>query len=115
MQGQSVFGASGDTGAFGCIRSDGTTGLAVIDPPSQPLVTSVGGTSLESFNPGHNQHPRYPAGVESVWNTDALCSDDAPGPATTTRAASSGAPGPAPAAAVRACSGAGRSTSAARA
>ena len=80
MQGQSVFGASGDTGAFGCIRSDGTTGLAVIDPPSQPLVTSVGGTSLESFNPGHNQHPRYPAGVESVWNTDALCSDDAPGP-----------------------------------
>jgi kumamolisin len=78
MQGQSVFGASGDTGAFGCIRSDGTTGLAVIDPPSQPLVTSVGGTSLESFNPGHNQNPQYPAGVETVWNTDALCSDDAP-------------------------------------
>jgi subtilase family serine protease len=85
MQGQSVFGASGDTGAFGCIRSDGTTGLAVIDPPSQPLVTSVGGTSLESFNPGHNQHPGYPAGVESVWNTDALCSDDAPGPGNDNR------------------------------
>ena len=78
MQGQSVFGGSGDTGAFGCIRSDGTTGLAVIDPPSQPLVTSVGGTSFESFNPGHNPTPRYPTGVESVWNTNALCSDDAP-------------------------------------
>jgi subtilase family serine protease len=80
MQGQSVFGGSGDTGAFGCIRSDLTTGLAVIDPPSQPLVTSVGGTSFESFNPGHNPNPKYPAGVESVWNTDSLCSDDAPGP-----------------------------------
>ena len=80
MQGQSVFGGSGDTGAFGCIRSDGTTGLAVIDPPSQPLVTSVGGTSFESFNPGHAQNPKYPTGVESVWNTDALCSDNAPAP-----------------------------------
>ena len=80
MQGQSVFGSSGDTGAFDCIRSDGTTGLAVDDPPSQPFVTSVGGTSLESFNPGHAQHPKYPAGVETVWNTNSLCSDDAPAP-----------------------------------
>ena len=85
MQGQSVFGGSGDTGAFGCIRSDGTTGLAVIDPPSQPLVTSVGGTSFESFNPGHAQNPQYPAGVESVWNTDSLCSDDAPAPSNDNR------------------------------
>ena len=85
MQGQSVLGGSGDTGAFGCIRSDGTTGLAVIDPPSQPLVTSVGGTSFESFNPGHAQNPKYPTGVESVWNTDALCSDDAPGPGNDNR------------------------------
>ena len=78
MQGQSVFGGSGDTGAFGCIRSDGTTGLAVIDPPSQPLVTSVGGTSFESFNPGHAQNPKYPTGVESVWNPQSLCSNDGP-------------------------------------
>jgi subtilase family serine protease len=85
MQGQSVFGGSGDTGAFGCIRSDGTTGLAVIDPPSQPLVTSVGGTSFESFNPGHAQNPQYPAGVESVWNTNSLCSDDAPAPSNDNR------------------------------
>jgi kumamolisin len=85
MQGQSVFGSSGDTGAFDCIRSDGTTGLAVDDPPSQPFVTSVGGTSLESFNPGHAQHPKYPAGVETVWNTNSLCSNDAPAPSNDNR------------------------------
>jgi kumamolisin len=43
LQGQSVFGAAGDTGAFDCIRSDGTTIVNVDDPPSQPWVTSVGG------------------------------------------------------------------------
>jgi len=77
-QGQSMFGAEGDTGAFSCIRSDGTTGLAVLDPPSQPWVTSVGGTSLESFNPGTNPSPRYPTGTETVWNVDNLCSNAAP-------------------------------------
>jgi hypothetical protein len=46
-QGQAVFGGDGDTGAFGCIRSDGTTILNLIDPPSQPWVTAVGGTSFE--------------------------------------------------------------------
>ena len=59
-QGQAVFGGDGDTGAFGCIRSDGTTILNLIDPPSQPWVTAVGGTSFENFNPGTNPHPRYP-------------------------------------------------------
>lgn len=73
LQGQSVFGASGDTGAFSCIRSDGTTILNVLDPPSQPWVTSVGGTSLESFNPNANPNPSYPTGVESVWNYLNLC------------------------------------------
>jgi len=81
MQGQSVFGAEGDTGAFSCIRSDGTTIVNVLDPPSQPFVTSVGGTSQETANPGENEHPAYPTGVESVWNTGALCSNAAPGPA----------------------------------
>ncbi len=80
-QGQSVFGGSGDTGAFGCIRSDGTTNVNVIDPPSQPWVTSVGGTSFENFNPGTNPHPRYPRAGEAVWNPDNLCSDAGPGPA----------------------------------
>jgi kumamolisin len=80
-QGQSVFGGAGDTGAFGCIRSDGGTNVNVIDPPSQPWVTSVGGTSFENFNPGTNPHPRYPRAGEAVWNPDNLCSDAGPGPA----------------------------------
>ena len=73
LQGQSMFGAQGDTGAFGCLRSDGTTGLAVIDPPAQPWVTSVGGTSFPTFNPGYNLTPVYPTGAETVWNVDGLC------------------------------------------
>jgi subtilase family serine protease len=80
-QGQSMFGAEGDTGAFSCIRSDGTTIVNVLDPPSQPWVTSVGGTSLESFNPANNSHPSYPNGVETVWNVDNLCNDAPAGPA----------------------------------
>jgi kumamolisin len=77
LQGQSMFGAEGDTGAYECIRSDGTTIVNVLDPPSQPWVTSVGGTSLESDNPGTNSRPAYPAGVESVWNVDNLCNASA--------------------------------------
>jgi subtilase family serine protease len=80
LQGQSMFGAAGDTGAFGCIRSDGTTIVNVGDPPSQPWVTSVGGTSLESFNPGANPFPNYPTGIETVWNVDNLCSNAAAAP-----------------------------------
>jgi kumamolisin len=75
LQGQSMFGAAGDTGAFDCIRSDGTTVVNVEDPPSQPWVTSVGGTSLESFNPDTNPTPSYPYGVETVWNVDNLCNE----------------------------------------
>jgi subtilase family serine protease len=77
LQGQSVFSSSGDTGAFGCIRTDGTTIVNVGDPSSQPWVTSVGGTSLESYNPGTNPHPGYPRGVETVWNVDNLCNSGA--------------------------------------
>ncbi len=73
MQGQSTFGAEGDTGAFSCIRSDGTTILNVLDPPSQPWVTSVGGTSFNNFNPGANANPSYPTGQETVWNFQNLC------------------------------------------
>jgi subtilase family serine protease len=77
-QGQSVFSSSGDTGAFGCIRSDGTTIVDTGDPSSQPWVTSVGGTSFESDNPGTNPHPGTPVtGDETVWNVDNLCSDQA--------------------------------------
>jgi subtilase family serine protease len=77
-QGQSVFGAEGDTGAFSCIRSDGTTGTAVLDPPAQPLVTSVGGTSFENFNPGTSRNPSYPLKGEANWNVDQLCSNAGP-------------------------------------
>jgi subtilase family serine protease len=80
-QGQSMFGAAGDTGAFDCIRSDTTTIVNVDDPPSQPWVTSVGGTSLGTNNPGTNPHPSYPYGVETVWNVDNLCSDSPASPA----------------------------------
>lgn len=76
-QGQSMFGASGDTGAFGCIRDDGSNVVNVSDPPSQPWVTSVGGTSFESFNPDANPNPSYPKGVETVWNVDDLCNASA--------------------------------------
>ena len=78
LQGQSVFSSSGDTGAFGCIRSDGTTVVNVNDPATQPWVTSVGGTSFEGDNPGTNPNPGTPAkGTETVWNVDNLCSDQA--------------------------------------
>jgi subtilase family serine protease len=81
-QGQAVFGGSGDTGAFGCIRSDGSTIVNMIDPPAQPWVTSVGGTSFETFNPGMNPHPRYPRKGEAVWNPQNLCSTAPASPAT---------------------------------
>jgi subtilase family serine protease len=84
MQGQSMFGAAGDTGAFGCIRSDGTTILNLVDPPSQPWVTSVGGTSR-------------------------TCATTAP--RRVSRRASSGAGPQVPEVAVRASSGVGRPTS----
>jgi subtilase family serine protease len=73
LQGQSMFGAAGDDGAFDCLGIDGTTLPNVDDPPAQPWVTAVGGTSLAAFNPGENKHPAYPKGVESVWNPGNLC------------------------------------------
>jgi subtilase family serine protease len=76
-QGQSIFASSGDTGAFECIR-DGTFSdyapLESLDPASQPWVTSAGGTSFESFDPGSNPNPSYPYGTEAVWNTLDVCS-----------------------------------------
>ncbi|MGH3169763.1 MAG: S53 family peptidase, partial [Trebonia sp.] len=74
LQGQSMFSSAGDTGAFECIRSDGTTIVNSLDPASQPWVTSVGGTSLETDNPATKTHPGYPAGTETVWNDENLCS-----------------------------------------
>jgi subtilase family serine protease len=79
LQGQSMFTSAGDTGSFGCVRSDGTTVENAGDPAGQPWVTGVGGTSLESYNPGTSEHPGpAPAGEETVWNVDNLCSSQAP-------------------------------------
>ena len=76
-QGQSMFAASGDSGAFECL-ADGTFSdyapLEALDPASQPWVTSTGGTSFESFDPGSNPSPSYPSGTEAVWNTLDVCS-----------------------------------------
>ncbi len=76
LQGQSLFAAAGDTGAFDCIRSDGTTIQNVMDPGGEPWITSVGGTSLANYNPGTNPHPSYPRAGESVWNVDNLCANN---------------------------------------
>ncbi len=76
-QGQSVFSSSGDTGAYDCLRDTGSPTLnnvTVDDPTSQPFVTSVGGTSFGTFDPGSDQHPVYPNGSETVWNPLNLCS-----------------------------------------
>jgi subtilase family serine protease len=86
-QGQSMFSSSGDTGAFECIR-DGTFSdfapLEALDPSSQPWVTSTGGTSFESFDPGDNPDPSYPRGTEAVWNTLDVCSGNNSSTATST-------------------------------
>ena len=76
-QGQSMFASSGDDGAFDCLDIDGTSLVNVDDPEAQPWVTSVGGTSQESANPGTKPHPAYPAKVETVWNTGNLCNTSA--------------------------------------
>jgi hypothetical protein len=61
-EGMSVLAASGDTGSEGCERANGGTQLGVLDPASQPYVTSVGGTDLTAAGPP-------PA--ETVWNETA--------------------------------------------
>ena len=50
-QGQSIFAASGDSGSEGCFPSDGTTSEQVTYPASDPWVTAVGGTALNSSSP----------------------------------------------------------------
>jgi subtilase family serine protease len=75
LQGQSMFAAAGDSGAFGCIRDGTGSELNVGDPSSQPWVTSVGGTSFGSYNPGSDPVPEYPWHAETVWNVDSLCNN----------------------------------------
>jgi kumamolisin len=95
-QGQSMFSSAGDTGAFECIR-DGTFSdyapLESLDPASQPWVTSTGGTSFESFDPGDNPTPSYPYGTEAVWNTLDVCSGNNSSTASSTGIVDCGAYG----------------------
>ena len=56
-QGQSIFAAAGDSGAY----DDGLT-LSVDDPASQPLVVGVGGTTLTT-----NADGSYNS--ETTWST----------------------------------------------
>jgi Pro-kumamolisin, activation domain/Fibronectin type III domain/IPT/TIG domain len=61
-QGQTVFAASGDDGSDSCAGHAATPvapALSVLDPASQPYVTSVGGTTITNAS----QPPQ-----ETVWN-----------------------------------------------
>ncbi len=60
-QGQTMVAASGDDGSEACYNEP-STALAVNDPPSQPWVTGVGGTSLTAIGPPP---------TETVWNESA--------------------------------------------
>jgi kumamolisin len=90
MQGQSMFAASGDSGAFGCdaanIKLPLPQSLQVGDPGNQPFVTAVGGTSFQgpdnvtTFDPGTNMHPIYPgASKELTWIDTPCDSSQCPG------------------------------------
>jgi len=61
MQGQAIFAAGGDAGAY----DNGST-LSVDDPASQPYVTGVGGTTLTTNGPGGTW-----AG-ETTWNNGSI-------------------------------------------
>jgi subtilase family serine protease len=71
-QGQSLFAASGDNGAY-----DNGTSLSVDDPASQPYVTAVGGTTLSANTSGAyiaeaswgttSNRTGGGGGVSSVW------------------------------------------------
>jgi kumamolisin len=72
LQGQTVFAAAGDSGAYGDQSS-----LSVIDPASQPFVVGVGGTRLDSvsgsyqsettWNGGSPSQGAGGGGVSSLW------------------------------------------------
>ena len=60
-QGQSIFAAAGDSGAY-----DNGTSLSVDDPASQPNVTGVGGTKLTTSGAGG------PYSSETTWNGGSI-------------------------------------------
>ncbi|MGC9220893.1 MAG: protease pro-enzyme activation domain-containing protein [Solirubrobacteraceae bacterium] len=65
VEGKTVVAAAGDDGSEDCdgvLSGSAGTALAVDDPASQPYVTGVGGTYLQSLGP---------APAETVWNGNA--------------------------------------------
>ena len=71
-QGQTVVAASGDDGSSDCTDPSGypLANTAVDDPASQPYVTGVGGSALESLGaPGAVATAAVPP-KETVWNSD---------------------------------------------
>lgn len=64
-QGQSIFAAAGDTGAYDC--RDQSSVLAVDNPADDPYVTGVGGTNLAISGSGSSSS--YSS--EKVWNDSA--------------------------------------------
>jgi len=81
-QGESVFAASGDSGAADCGTTDHPL-LGVDDPASQPDVTSVGGTTMDSDSPGstetvwNNSHGAGGGGVSEEWTEPSYQDSDA--------------------------------------
>lgn len=61
-QGQTIYAAAGDSGAYDDYPNSGSMTLVVDDPASQPYVVGVGGTSL-SVNATTGAYQ-----AESVWN-----------------------------------------------
>ena len=91
-QGQSIFAASGDAGAYGCSRvgilPPAGQELQIGDPNNQPYITSVGATSFQgpdgitTFDPGKNEHPSYPGSTLELPWTDGCDPQTCAGGAT---------------------------------
>ncbi|WP_049623283.1 S53 family peptidase [Frateuria defendens] len=79
VQGQSVFAATGDSGAYDTVRGLGTGSgpgefsapLTVDSPASDPYVTAAGGTTTP-FNYSFGKHPVESITQESVWGWSYL-------------------------------------------
>ena len=79
VQGQSLFAASGDSGAYDTVRGLGvgtgvgqfTAPLTVDSPASDPFITAAGGTTTP-FNYSFGTGPTQSITQESVWGWDYL-------------------------------------------
>jgi kumamolisin len=73
-QGQSLFAASGDEGAYQASGDLGTTNLSVITPGDSPYLTSAGGTTLPWSGTITGPHGSAPVSVttQRAWGWDYL-------------------------------------------